>query len=283
LSEGLKITSPLVSVDWLQKHFNASNLIILDATLPKVTAANKEASLPKKQIVSARFFDIKKEFSEPSGMFPNTMLSSNDFEKQAQLLGIQKDSCIVVYDAHGIYSSPRVWWMFKAMGFDNIAVLDGGLPAWIKVNGKVEDPVNREIKKGDFNADHRDKMFVESKDVLNAIDHQNITIVDARSAGRFLGKDVEPRKGVRSGHIPSSKNLPYAKVLDKNCLRSKEELKEVFTLLNPKGREMIFSCGTGITACVLALGAEIAGYTNTAVYDGSWTAWGSTSELPITI
>lgn len=281
MSELLKIPSSLVSVTWLHKYRNAENLIILDATLPMVTLKKEVENPIKKRIPNARFFDIKTEFSDPEGAFPNTMLSANVFEKQAQRLGVNKDSCVVVYDDHGIYSAPRAWWSFKAMGFHNIAVLDGGLPAWISEGLEIEDPFSSTFSKGDFESDQGRELFVNAKDVLEYINNPVISILDARSTERFYGRAEEPRVGVRSGHIPSSKSFPYGTVLSSGKLKSKEVLSKLYSDSNPNANKIVFSCGTGITACVLALGADIAGYQNIAVYDGSWTEWGSSPDLPI--
>ena len=144
----LQIEKPLVSVNWLYQHKDATNLIVLDGTIPKVSLNKIANSLKENQIPNTRFFDIKKVFSIQGAPFPNTTLSAKDFENEAKKLGINKDSCIVVYDTYGIYSSPRVWWLFKSMGFKNIAVLDGGLPSWEKAKFPTE-------KKQNFNIDHR--------------------------------------------------------------------------------------------------------------------------------
>ncbi|MFY0604228.1 MAG: sulfurtransferase [Flavobacteriaceae bacterium] len=283
LTDALKIISPLVSVNWLQQHIDATNLVILDATLPKVTSTEIEDNFEKLQIPNAIFLDIKEIFSDNGAEFPNTMLSREDFENEAQKLGINNDSCIVVYDQHGIYSSPRVWWMFKTMGFDNIAVLDGGLPAWNKAGFDLVEPIHKDIKKGDFTASYNENMILEFTDVLKSLQENNTQIFDARSSGRFKGIDPEPRDKVRSGHIPKSKSLPYSSLLNGVQMKSKKELKELFNKQNADNKPMIFSCGTGITACVLALGATVSGATSISIYDGSWTEWGSLHNLPIEI
>lgn len=280
----MKISKPLVSVDWLKKHLDDQNIIILDATLPKVTA-NKSENLDteKLQIKGARFFDIKNVFSKADAPFPNTVLSPDDFQVKTQNLGINSNSCIVVYDDLGIYSSPRVWWLFKLMGFQNITILNGGLPEWKSKKYPIEKPNNGQFEIGDFKASYRPEKIRFTKDILSSINDKNSLVADARSKGRFLGTSPEPRKGVKSGHIPNSVSLPYSDIIEEGKMISEEKLKTVFEQVNSDKKEFIFSCGTGITACVLALGAELLGYKNYAVYDGSWTEWGSINDLPIEI
>lgn len=280
----LKIDKPLVSVDWLFVNLENENLIILDATLPKVTAnKDEQKEVQKKQIKGARFFDIKNTFSDINAPFPNTILSPKEFEKKTQILGINDNSCIVVYDDLGIYSSPRVWWMFQLMGFQNIAVLNGGFPEWKSKEYPIEKPVKHQYHQGNFKVNFKSEKIKFTNDILTSINNDDNIVVDARSNGRFFGTAPEPRKNVKSGHIPNSISLPYSEITEEGRLISEEKLKTIFKRLNITDKEMIFSCGTGITASVLALGATISGYQNHAVYDGSWTEWGSTTNLPIEI
>jgi thiosulfate/3-mercaptopyruvate sulfurtransferase len=277
----LKINKPVVSVEWLFRNLDSQNLIIFDATIPKVTAKKEVSSDEKQQIKDAIFFDIQKTFSDENAPFPNTVLSAKAFEEKAQQIGISKDSCIVVYDDLGIYSSPRVWWMFQLMGFTNIAVLDGGFPAWSSKNYPTEKPTNHQPKKGDFIANYQSEKIKYTADVLSSIESDSFLIVDARSKGRFLGTELEPRKDVKGGRVPNSVSLPYSEIVENNFMKSEKDLRSVFNKINPKNKDFIFSCGSGITASVLAFGAEIAGIRNHSVYDGSWTEWGSTEGLPI--
>ncbi len=281
MSNSLKINKPLVSVNWLHQHIEATNLIVLNGTLPKVTVKSNEEKREEYQIPTARFFDIKKVFSVQGAEFPNTMLSVVDFEAKARELGVYKDSCIVVYDEYGIYSAPRVWWLFKTMGFDNIAVLNGGLPAWKNANHLVEEKQEHHFEKGDFTVNYNSELLIDSTTVLNLLNNPLKQILDARSAGRFHSTEPEPRAEIRSGHIPNSKNLPYSALVSDGKLKEKEELQHLFKEVNSNNSELIFSCGSGITACVLALGATVSGYHKLSVYDGSWTEWGSLSHLPI--
>jgi thiosulfate/3-mercaptopyruvate sulfurtransferase len=277
----LKIHTPIVSVDWLLQNLGQPNLVILDATMKKITLDKNEFENPNKYIPNARFFDIKNTFSDTSSSFPNTMLSADKFQEKAQLLGINKESAIVVYDTIGIYTSPRVWWMFKSMGHDNIAVLDGGFPEWISNDFPTETEAKFQGSRGDFKTNYNLDYFSNKVDVLHAISDKSNVIIDARSEDRFLGMKPEPREGLRSGHIPTSLNLHYNDLLVDGKLKEREYLQTKFQEILAKEDKIIFSCGSGVTACIVALGAELSGYKKGSVYDGSWTEWGSLHELPI--
>lgn len=260
----------LVSVEWLHKNMEANNLVVLDGTIAKPFDS---LSL---QIPNARFFDIKKKFSDTSNLFPSAFPTKEQFQEEARNLGINNNSFIVVYDDKGIYSSARVWWLFKAFGFNNIAVLDGGFPEWQKTGFKTENMILYNDEKGNFEADLQPEYMKFFEDVKEASETETHKIIDARSSGRFNCNVPEPREGLRSGTIPNSINLPYTDLLENGLLKSTEVLQEIFANKIKNQEELIiFSCGSGITACVLALGAEIAGYNNLTVYDGSWTEWGT--------
>lgn len=270
----LTINAPLVSVEWLHGNFDAQNLVVLDGSMPKVTANNDEDDLL--QIPKARFFDIKKKFSDASAPFPNTVPSQEQFNREAQNLGVNNDSAIVVYDDKGIYSSARVWYLFKAFGHDNVAVLDGGLPEWIQKGFQTEEKnTNVNYTKGGFTGTYQPNYFKFFNDIKIISDDSSCKILDARSRTRFLGEVPEPREGLRSGHIPNSISLPFANLIEGNCMKPKSKLFKIFSDLNISDKKLIFSCGSGITACILALAAEVSGYKNLSVYDGSWTEYGS--------
>lgn len=274
MSSELNFTSPLVSVEWLNENLNTENLIILDASIPKVTSNASDEN--NQQIPSARFFDLKNRFSDVSVIFPNTCPSAEQFQKEARLLGINNNSLIVVYDDLGIYSAPRTWWLFKTFGFKNVAVLDGGLPAWIANGYDVVEKENFNAIEGNFVAKTNSNVMYFFEDIQKITLDNTCQIIDARSKNRFLGLEPEPRKGLRSGQIPNSKNLFYKNLLKENGLmKSPKQLKEIFNNYLIPEKQAVFSCGSGITACILALGAELAGYTNLCVYDGSWTEYGS--------
>ncbi|KAB1071896.1 sulfurtransferase [Tamlana haliotis] len=269
MSAKINIEEPVVSVSWLHEHLEASNLVILDGTIAKVFDADSE------QIPKARFFDIKQKFSNVADPFPSAFPSEAQFQEEARQLGINNDSAIVVYDDKGIYSSARVWWLFNAFGYENIAVLNGGFPEWKKSSYATEKHQAYQGAQGDFVARLQPNFMQFFPDVKNASETKSHNIIDARSSGRFNCEVPEPREGLRMGTIPNSVNLPFTDLLVDGKLKGKEALKKAFEGLAKPEDPIIFSCGSGITACVLALGATIAGYHNIKVYDGSWTEWGS--------
>lgn len=269
----LTISEPIVSVEWLHSNTHAENLIILDASIKTVGGSDNSKS--DIQIPNARFFDLKEAFSDTSAPFPTTFPLEAQFTKSSQALGVNNNSAIVVYDDKGIYSSARAWWLFKAMGHNNVAVLNGGLTAWIQAAYKTESKQEYQFTKGNFQAHYKPELMMFFNDIKLATESKSHIIIDARSEARFKCLVPEPRAGLRKGTIPNSVNLPFEDLLDGNQLQSKEQIEAKFKKLTKKEDSIVFSCGSGITACVLALGAEISGYKNISVYDGSWTEWGS--------
>ncbi|MFK2820362.1 sulfurtransferase [Flavobacteriaceae sp. LMIT009] len=272
----VKIDKPLVSVRWLKENFDAPNLVILDGTIPKVTADLEIAN--QVQIPNSRFFDIKKRFSNVDAPFPNTVPPEEQFTAESQNIGINQDSAIVVYDDKGIYSSARVWYLFKAFGHKNIAVLDGGLPEWIDNDYAVVDKQIREVDRGDFIGKYNSETFKFFDDIKVVSDDNSFQILDARSSNRFKGLEAEPRAGLRSGNIPNSESLPFKELMNRNCMKPESELREILSSFNIENKKLVFSCGSGITACILALASEITGYNNFSVYDGSWTEYGTLTD-----
>jgi thiosulfate/3-mercaptopyruvate sulfurtransferase len=270
------MANPIVSAAWLHEHLNDSNLIVLEARLEQ-NQSNLENQNPDLQIEGARLFDIKNNFSDTSNPLPNTFPSEEKFTAEAQKLGISKKSTIVVYDNLGIYSSPRAWWMFKAMGHSNVFVLDGGLPEWIKEGFSTEKQKPTTYPKGDFEAKFQPELIKNKEQILENISTKEAVLMDARSADRFYAANEEPRAELRSGHIPGSINVPFTELQQGGKFKPAEELKEILNLNN---KPLLFTCGSGITACIVLLACELISDNPKAVYDGSWTEWGS-SDLPI--
>lgn len=262
---------PLVSETWLFENLDNPELIILDASLKNPIKA--DITIDNKLIPKSLRFDWEK-FSDLINPLPHTMPNAVRFTEAAQELGINTTSLLVVYDNVGIYSSPRVWWMFRAMGFENCYILNGGLPGWIKMGYPYVREYDEPKQRGNFQAIYKNSMISNKDEVSKASKDKNKLIIDARSPERFYGKVAEPRAGLRSGHIPNAINIPFETVLFENKIRCKEELEKIFSTIGAKNTSLIFSCGSGVTACIDALAATIIGYQNISIYDGSWSEWG---------
>lgn len=281
----IKILSPLVSVQWLAENLDAENLVILDASMkPIVPAGNNVPQEEPTCIPGARRFDFDDHICDKSTSLPHMMPSAEFFTEEMQKLGINKDSAIAVYDKVGVYTSPRAWWMFRAMGHTQVAVLDGGLPAWKKAGSPCGVQAETIAQtRGDFVSYPQEGMFCDSAHVIEALSNPTFAVLDARSEGRFKGTEPEPRAGLRGGHMPNAINLPFANLVVNGFVLPPESLKAIFAKQVNQNQQLIFSCGSGITACVDALAAELAGYQNISIYDGSWSEWGlESSGLPVT-
>jgi len=272
----------LVSTEWLAAHLKDPDLRILDASwlLPGVEGDAK-AAYNAAHIPGARHFDID-DISDHRSELPHMAPPIEKFMSRLRAMGVGDGHQVVVYDNIGIYSAPRVWWTFKLMGQENIAVLDGGLPKWLAEGRPTEDlpPVVRDRHMTVRRQAHlvRDVTQVSSASKLG--DHE---ILDARSAGRFSGAEPEPRAGLRGGHIPGSKNVPFTTLLNADgTMKSPDALRAVFAAAGVDlGKPAITSCGSGVTAAIISLALERIGKTDHSLYDGSWTEWGAFPTLPV--
>ena len=279
-------TSPshwLVETDWLADHLTAPDVIVLDGSMHLPTSGrNAKAEYDTAHIPGALFFDID-AIADKSNPLPHTLPSTVQFASQMKKMGIGDGSRIVVYDSEGLYSAARVWWMFRTMGHEDVAVLNGGLKKWRAENRPLEDmpPPMRTARH--FTPRFRTDLVRDWSDVKSLIGDATTQIVDARAAPRFAGAVPEPRAGLRAGHIPSSKNVPFQNLLQADgTLKPVAELREIFKAAGvDEARPVVASCGSGVTAGVVAFALAQMGHPDTAVYDGSWTEWGGREDLPI--
>lgn len=275
------MTSPLISTQELADQLDNPNLVILDGSW-HLPAAGRDAidEYQQQHIPGTRFFDID-DISDKNSSLPHMLPSGEEFAAAVSALGVSDDSEIVVYDAAGIFSAPRVWWTFKVFGHDNIRVLNGGLPKWIA----EERPVTAEtsaVEPASFKAVLNTDLVATMADVLQNCETQTATVLDARARDRYEGNAPEPRPGVRSGHIPGACSLPMTELLDGGKFKNASELSEIFANheLMP-GDLFITSCGSGVTAAIITLALTEVGYGMNRLYDGSWTEWGGNPNVPI--
>jgi len=273
----------LAETDWLASHLDAPDLVILDGSMHlPTTKRNAKAEYLEAHIPGALFFDIE-EISDDTSALPHMLPSPTKFASRMKKMGIGDGMHIVVYDSEGLYSAARVWWMFRTMGHEEVRVLNGGLRKWKAEGRPLEDNQARQRTPRHFTPVFNAGLVRDRSEVKALIDHPAIQIVDARAAARFEGTAAEPRAGLRSGHIPSARNLPFTRLVNPDgTLKPAAELQEIFAAakVDPDG-PVVASCGSGVTAGVIALALAVLGRPDAAVYDGSWSEWGADPALPI--
>ena len=274
--------SSLVSSQWLADHLSTPDVLIVDASwfLPGEERNGRE-EYKNAHIPGATFFDID-GFADTENDLPHMLPEPEAFSSMMGHLGIGAGHRIVVYDRHGLFSAARVWWTLRAFGHDEVAILDGGLPKWQRENRPLSDlPIIP--RERPFRARLNNLMVRDIDQVRKNIKTAKAQLLDARGAARFTGEAPEPREGMRSGHIPGSLNLPYGELSDPEdgTVIDAEALAALFDKAGiNRVRPVITTCGSGITACVLAFGLHLLGHKDVAVYDGSWAEWGSRDDTP---
>lgn len=272
----------LVSTAWLAAHLRDPDLRVLDASwyLPGA-ARNARAEYDAAHIPGARFFDID-EMSDHRSPLPHMAAPTEKFISRMRAMGVGDGHQVVVYDGMGLFSAARVWWNFRLMGKQDVAVLDGGFPKWLAEGREVEDlpPIVRDRH---MTVQRQAGLVKDVTQVAQVSKLGTAEIIDARAAARFRGEAPEPRPGLRAGHIPGAKNVPFTEVLNPDgTMKSGDALRAAFLNAGVDlSKPAITTCGSGVTAAILSLALERLGHRNHALYDGSWAEWGMYDDLKV--
>jgi thiosulfate/3-mercaptopyruvate sulfurtransferase len=274
----------IVETDWLADHLHAPDLVILDGSWHLPTAnRDAKAEYLAEHIPGALFFDID-DIRDDTSPLPHMLPSTVKFASRMKKMGVGDGMRIVVYDTIGVFSAARVWWTFRAMGHEDVAVLNGGLKKWKAEGRPLEDgpPVPRSARH--YTPLLNAQLIRDLDDMKALLKQPSAQIVDARPAARFEGTEAEPRPGLRRGHVPGARNVPSSSIVNPDgTLKSTPELEKIFkdAGIEPS-QPVITTCGSGVTASMLALALAVLGQTNAGVYDGSWAEWGQeTNDLPV--
>ena len=272
----------LVSTDWLAAHLKDPDLRVIDASwyLPDAKR-DANAEYAAAHIPGARFFDID-EITDQRSNLPHMAPPPEKFISRLRAMGIGDGHQVVIYDGSGLFSAARVWWTFRLMGKTDVAVLDGGFPKWRAEGREIEDmpPIVRDRH---MTVSRQNQLVKDVTQVAHAAKLAEAEIIDARSAARFKGEAPEPRPGLRSGHIPGSKNVPFSTLLNADgTMKTPDALRATFEAAGVSlTKPAITTCGSGVTAAVLSLALERIGHRNHALYDGSWAEWGMYEDLAV--
>ena len=274
--------NPLVTPSWLNSRLGDLGTVVLDATLPPVGVSppiDTRARYAASHIPGAVFFDID-ELSDHSTALPHMLPTPEAFSRSMSSLGVGEQMTIVIYEQEGVFSAPRAWWMLRTLGAKQVYILDGGLRAWIEAGLPVQSGQVQRAP-ATFEAKLNHDAVKDFSNVQRMI-AGHAQILDARSSGRFTGRTPEPRPGISSGHMPGAVSVPFTELIEDGRLKPAERLRELFSAKGVDMREPITTtCGSGVTAAVIALGLQLAGAENVSLYDGSWAEYAQHPEAVI--